>query len=171
MGQSPKMAKKHMKTISFNPDNIGGVALIFAIPVSAFIRVKKDYVSGLSYVSVSSKDDIIQIPVINDSSFSFIESQSLESGGDMYAVKISGVIPRIDISDDIRRELERGEWMVMHADANGSFRISGSEDVPLIFSSSRSTGGSPSSLNGNSFSFSGNEPDPSEEVQSVIIIE
>ena len=55
----------------------------------------------------------------------------------------------------------------MHRDRNGCVLLSGSKDVPLLFSSVRSTGG----MNGNAFKFSGQESGPSVEVEDEIVVE
>lgn len=37
----------------------------------------------------------------------------------------------------VRRELERGEWVVVFMDGNGDIRMCGTEDLPMQFASNR----------------------------------
>ena len=160
-----------MKRISCNTDNVGGLTTIVAIPLASFNRIKEVFSTGQKYVSVASTADVIELPVLNDGSFSFEEVQSAENGGDTYDVTIQGVVPRSDTDPELRRELERGEWLVLHQDGNGACRLSGTVDVPLRFSSHRASGNTPVSVNGNAFTFSAQEPSPSVEVEEEIIVE
>lgn len=171
MGQSLKKVEKIMKRILFNSDQVGGLAVILAIPVAAFNRIKQNYSTGVRTVSLSSSQDVIEIPVVNDHGYSFEEVQSTEDGGDVYDVSIQGVIPRSDADPKLRQELERGEWLVLHKDRNGTCRLSGSKDVPLHFYSNRTSGKTTANMNGNNFTFSAQESSPSEEVAEDFIIE
>lgn len=150
---------------------MGGLVAISAIPSNVFNRIKTDFTTGKKYASVSSLDDVIELPVVNDSSYSFEETQTLEDGGDTFSVSIQGVIPRNDSENLIRQDLERGEWLVLHMDKNGACFLSGTKDVPLFFASRRLSGSSPSSMNGNAFIFSGRIPAASVEVETDIIVE
>lgn len=160
-----------MKRILFNSDQVGGLAVILAIPVAAFNRIKQNYSTGVRTVSLSSSENVIEIPVVNDHSYSFEEIQDSGDGGDTYDMTIQGVIPRSDADPKLRMVLERGEWLVLHKDRNGTCRLSGSKDVPLHFYSNRTSGKTSANLNGNNFTFSAQEPFPSEEVEEDFIIE
>ena len=160
-----------MKRISFSTDNVGGLATIIAIPVADFNRVKTDFTTGKKYTSVASLDQVIELPVVNDTSCSFDEKHVLEDGGETYAVTIQGVIPRNETEAKLINTLERGEWLVLHMDRNGICILSGTKDVPLFFASNRQSGASTAATNGNAFVFSGQEPAPSVVVESNIIIE
>lgn len=158
-----------MKRISCNTDNQGGISFIKAIPKAVFNRVKTDYTTGKKYASVTSLDDVIELPVVNNKSYSFEETQTLEDGGNTYAVAIQGLIPRNETEAKLRSELERGEWLVLHTDRNGISLLSGTKEVPLFFASHRLSGAAPSATNGNAFVFSGQMPAPSVEVEEIIV--
>ncbi len=160
-----------MKRILCNTDNVGGLATIVAIPVADFNRVKTDFTTDKKYASVSSMDRVIELPVVNDTSYSFEEKHALEDGGETYAVTIQGVIPRNDTEAKLINTLERGEWLVLHMDKNGISMLSGTRDVPLFFASNRQSGTSPAATNGNAFAFSGQQPSPSVVVEPNIIVE
>ena len=156
-----------MKTISYNIDNVGGLGKMVAIPVGVFNRLRPDFSKSTLQVSVSDEDELVELPVVYNDAFVFTERQELGDGGQLWNVEISGVIPRNDTDSGIRQQLERGQWLVMHRDRNGCVLLSGSKDVPLLFSSVRSTGG----MNGNAFKFSGQESGPSVEVEDEIVVE
>ena len=160
-----------MKTVSTSNDNVGGLSSIYVVPTAVFNRVKTDFSTGKRYVSVASTEDVIELPVFCNQSFMYEENPELQDGGDAYDVKIQGVVPRLDTEPQLLRELERGEWLVMHQDKNGGARLSGTVDVPLRFSTIRSSGNSPAALNGHRFTFSAVEPCPSVEVEQGMIVE
>lgn len=150
-----------MKTIQFDFDNVGGITQVYAIPISSFLRLRQDYINEMQYLEVRQRTDIIAIPVYADSSFTFNETQSLEDGGDLWAVEVAGLIPkRSKLNEKTVCTLERGEWLVLFQDNNGSVVLSGTIDVPLRFLSAKATG-SDIEINGNRFTFSGMEPEPS----------
>lgn len=161
MGQFHSQAKKHMKTIQFDFDNVGGITRIYTIPVTSFLRLRKDYINDMQYLEVKQRADIIAIPVYADSSFTFNETQSQEDGGELWTVEIAGLIPkRYKLNERIVRTLERGEWFVLFQDKNGDIVLAGSIEVPLHFLSDRTTG-TETEVNGNRFKFGGIEAEPS----------
>ncbi len=151
-----------MQNIIFNFNNIGGLAEIYAIPPSDFLRLRHDYISDTDALELKTRDNIIVLPVYADRSFSFDEQKSTADGGDYWDVAIEGVIPRLchDTSSLVER-LERGEWLVLHLDNNGVVHLSGSVEVPMTFSAEKSTGDSYTALNGYTFAFSAKQPAPS----------
>lgn len=169
MGQFHSQAKKYMKTIQFDFDNVGGITRVYAIPVTSFLRLRKDYINEKQYLEVRRRTDIVAIPVYADSSFSFNETQSQEEGGDLWTVEITGLIPKRSRLNEITvRILERGEWLVLLQDCNGDIVLAGTTEMPLRFSSARTTG-TETEINGNRFTFAGVEPDPSVIVDNVDI--
>lgn len=161
MGQFHSKEKKRMKALTFDYDNLQGIASIYAIPVSSYLRITPDYVDQTLLLELIKREMIITIPVYAGDSFQFSESQSLEDGGDVWEVAITGVIPkRCPLNEKHMNTLERGDWLVLSQDSNGTVTLSGTTDVPLKFTHSRTTGSS-SELNGSHFTFSAKEPDPS----------
>lgn len=151
-----------MRKVKIDFDNIGGLALIYAFPPSDFLRLRHDYISGTDALELKTRDNIIVLPVCGDRSFSFIEQKSIADGGDCWEVTIEGIIPKLNFdTSDIIETLERGEWLVLSQDHNGTVHLSGSVEVPLLFSVERATGDAYASLNGYTFSFSGTQPSPS----------
>lgn len=149
-----------MKTIPFNYDNVDGLTFVYAIPVSSLAGFETDYIHGTKRPLIGNTGDVICIPVIADASFVFTETQSREEGGELWQVQLSGLIPKLSAeSDPLIRTLERGEWLVLHQDANGTVQLSGTRDVPLRFASNKTTG--QETTNGNSFTFTASEAEPS----------
>ncbi|MEG1861013.1 MAG: hypothetical protein RR206_04910 [Bacteroidaceae bacterium] len=151
-----------MKTTKFDFDNVGGLARIFAIPTNSLLRIRRDYVRNKRYLEVKNRKQIVDVAIYADSSFSFSEEQTYEDGGLLYNVEISGVIPKIGAANDtVIRTLERGEWLVLHQDRNGTVQLSGTLEVPLRFASSKTSGDTADSLSGYAFKFTASEPDGS----------
>lgn len=151
-----------MRKISFNIDNVGGVAEIYAFPPADLLRLRHDYATGADSVELLTRENIVAIPVYPGRAFHFSEEKSLDDGGCCWSVSIEGVIPGIDNEhDELVGILERGEWLVLSMDNNGTARLSGTQEVPLQFSSTRSSGEEYAGLAGTEFSFQGVEPEPS----------
>lgn len=170
MGQLANNAKRSMKTISYSFDNVGGVAGIIAIPIEVFNRLAPVFGTDTFHVSVGSSDNIIEIPVLWDDSFSFSEVESDEEAGRLFKIDIKGKIPRQDADGSIIRTLEYGRWIVMCQDRNGCIRAAGTRLVPMQFASGRTMGGN-SAANGNAFSFFNQQERPSELVLDTLIFE
>lgn len=151
-----------MREIKFDFNNIGGLAEIYAIPPSDFLRLRHDYNNDTDALELKSRDNIIVLPIYGDRSFCFTEQKSTDDGGDYWDVTIEGVIPKVCRDNAVLLEkLERGEWLVLSIDHNGTVHLSGSVDVPLMFSSERTTGDAYTALNGSAFTFAGRQPSPS----------
>ncbi len=151
-----------MKKLVFDFENIGGVCRLFAIPVSSYERVRRDYVNKLNYIECKNQGDIIEIPIYADGTFYFNEDQRFETAGDSYSIEVGGVIPKLmmENADDIER-LERGAWYVLSQDMNGEVRLSGDEEVKCKFMTKKSTGASAISRNQIAFAFSCTQENPS----------
>lgn len=148
-----------MKTLTFDYDNRPGLARMYAIPPESFRRLRYDYILSIQYIEVVGRDNIIEIPIFADNSFTVSEKQSSADGGDLWEVGISGCIPKNE-NAHIVELLERGDWLVICQDQNGTVKLYGSVDIPLRFLSDKSSG-SPSAMNGIRFTFSAKEPEPS----------
>ena len=167
MGQFHSKVKKRMKTFDFDYDNLSGISLMYAIPISSFYSCIKDPIQQTYQLQLGAAVNIIDIPVYSDDSFSFSESQSVEDGGDLWNVSVSGIIPkRCQLTESLMNILERGEWLVLHRDANGTIVLSGTTDVPLKFTHARTTG-STGDMNGSQFTFSAKEPSPPVVISSL----
>ena len=151
-----------MRKVKIEFDNIGGLALIYAFPPSDLLRLRHDYIRDTDALELTTRDNIVVLPIVGDRSFSFTEQKSTADGGDYWEVTIEGVIPKLcRDNSDVIETLERGEWLVLSQDHNGTVHLSGSVEVPLTFSTERATGDSYTALNGVSFTFSGQQPSPS----------
>ena len=151
-----------MKKIEFNFENVGGLAEIYAIPPADLLRLRHDYVGDTYNVELRTRDNIIVIPVFGDRSFVFSEEKGQVDGGDYWDVSIEGVIPSVNGKNQkLIEDLDRGEWLVVFKDNNGTVFLSGSVDVPLVFSGSKTSGDAYASLNGIEFSFTAKQPSPS----------
>jgi hypothetical protein len=151
-----------MKKITFDFENVGGLMECYAIPLSSFLRIREDYIGQKKVLEVQNRDDIISIPVYMDSSFSFSEKHDWDEGGDSWQPSIEGIIPKdcLENAADIET-LERGEWMLLSRDYNGTVRLSGTEDFLLKFTDTKNTGTAATDINQISFTFSGKQDCPS----------
>ena len=147
-----------MKTITFNHDQVNGVAHIYAIPSHAVREITYNPLNGLHRLSLLSADEIIVLPVYSPESTTFDEQQQTEEAVDTYNVTISVYIPR-HVNPLITSTLEKGQWLVLHQDANGDILLSGTTDIPLTFQTHRTT--SADSPSGNYAEFTAVEPTPS----------
>ena len=151
-----------MKKIEYDYDNIGGVHSLYAIPMNSYLRVRHDYIYNHDILELKNMDDIISIPVYADETFSFSEEQGNDEGGVYYSTTIEGVIPKHSPeNEEIIHELERGQWLVLSTDHNGINRLSGNEDVQMMFSRTDSTGKTSSSANQVAFKFACKSAEPS----------
>lgn len=150
-----------MKRIKHNIDNVGGLISLYIIPPSSFLRLRKDYTDNTSYLELQNKDDIIEIPVLFDSSYSFTEVHSSGNHGDSWEITVQGVIPAVgNGSFGIISELQRGYWYVVCIDGNGCSRLCGTEDVPMKFLTNTTTGSKASDLNGINFELHNIQAEP-----------
>lgn len=151
-----------MKKIEFNFENVGGLAEIYAIPPADLLRLRHDYVGDTYNVELRTRDNIIVIPVFGDRSFVFSEEKGQADGGYYWDVSIEGVIPSVNGKNQkLIEDLDRGGWLVVFRDNNGTVFLSGSVDVPLVFSDNKTSGDAYASLNGIKFSFTAKQPSPS----------
>lgn len=156
-----------MRTFNFDYDNLGGISLMYAIPVSMFGSCIQNPIDLSYQLQLTDVGRIIDIPVYSGDSFIFNESQSVEDGGDIWDIAVSGIIPkRCELTEALMNVLERGDWLVLHRDANGTIVLSGTVDVPLKFTHSRTTG-TTGEMNGSKFTFSAKEPSPSVVISSL----
>lgn len=154
-----------MKTISYNYDHVGGVVNMYAIPIQDFKKVSINHQTGVKSVIVTSLDNVITLPCFAGRT-SFKEDETLEEGGKLYAVEIAGFTPIA--SDSLIRTLERGQWLVVHQDAVGNMKLSGTNEVPLNYTGTRSSGAAPAESNGKSFRFYGSTPTPSVIIERMV---
>jgi hypothetical protein len=156
MGQPAHTIKSNIKMKNFNikDDNIGGLLRMYAIPVSSFLRIRKDYINNLQTLEVRDRDSIIAIPIMDNQTFGYTQDHDLDEGGDYWEPVIDGIIPGgRQSNEDIVEELERGEWLVMFEDQIGTVHISGTKDIPMKFTTSETSGTSSSDRNQISFEF------------------
>lgn len=151
-----------MKTLEFDFDNVGGITRLYAVQTSALRRLDTNPLTGLSRLSLYPDAEVVEIPVYNNVLFS--EVQSEEDGGSVFAVQITGFIPRQE-NVLLISTLERSDWLVVHQDANGDILLSGTTDIPLMFASNKTTG-SDGERNGNNFTFSASLPTPSVHIDN-----
>jgi hypothetical protein len=164
MGQPAHTIKNNIKMKNFNikDDNIGGLLRMYAIPVSSFLRLRNDYVNNQQILEVQDRDSIINIPSLDNQTYSWTEAHDRDEGGDYWEPVIDGIIPgnKID-NQDVIEELERGEWLVLAEDQDGAVYLSGSKDAPMEFTTTRSSGTSYTDRNQISFEFKCRQDHPS----------
>ena len=156
-----------MKTIEFNFDNVGGMSRLYLIDVGGMIRVDTNATDGRVRPVLANDARVYNIEVYGGDAFQFTENMTLEDGGEAFAVSISGFIPRLDNLVTVT-ELERGEWIAVHRDANGTILMSGTREVPLRFVTSKSTG-TPATRNATAFTLQATEPEASKVVGDEVL--
>lgn len=151
-----------MRKLHFDFENMGGLLSVYAIPVTSFVCTRKDYLTHLNYIEYTNSQNIIEIPVYADSTFYFNEDHTAGDAGDEYNVAVGGVIPKImmENADDIEK-LERGEWLVLHQDINGTVHLSGDKNVQMKFTTQKTTGSAAADRNQIAFTFSCIQENPS----------
>lgn len=159
MGQYQRKGKKRMKEIDFRFDNVGGMTALYLLPPSDIRRIDENPSSGTVVPIMRSRANIYRLTVFDGDAFSFEENMSIEDGGSAFDVTISGVLPRLDNMASVA-ELEQGEWLAVHQDANGTILLSGSKEVPLRFITQKKSGGA-TSRNGVAFTLQATEPEAS----------
>ena len=159
-----------MKELTFDFDNFGGTLHLYAVPVGSFRRIVKNYVDGTNTAQFRNRQDIISIEMFADDTFAFSETKDVAEGGVFYDVAISGVIPKWSEANDERiEELERGEWIVVTKDNNGTVRLAGSETDLLRFNTVKDTGTTRPERNGIAFTFTGKQPNAATSVDAADI--
>lgn len=152
-----------MKTINLNTDQRGSIAYLYAIPTSSFVRINHDYHTGLESLVLRQIQDIIQIPISDGCEWE--ESDKIAAGGIVFQPKITGKLnPAATNVPNIIYELIRGNWLVLHIDAIGTARLSGSVNVPMRFNTQSKSGQHLHDANQVQFSLSGLQPSPSKVV-------
>lgn len=156
-----------MKTISFNFDNVGGMSRLYLIDVAGLIRIDTNVSDGRVLPVLASGACVYNIEVYGGDAFHFSEQMGLEDGGETFAVSISGFIPKMDNLVTVA-ELERGEWIAVHQDANGTILMSGTREIPLRFITNKNTGAA-SSRNATGFTLQATEPSASKVVDGTAL--
>lgn len=151
-----------MKQIVFDFENMGGVSHLYAIPLASYAGVRMDYAEQKKWLELIRLSDIIEIPVFADGTYSFNENHALGDAGDGYTIEIAGVIPKNQMQNAaVIEQLERGEWLVLSSDMNGSVRLSGNQGVRLKFTTQKSTGSAVTDRNQIAFTFTCTQENPS----------
>ena len=157
-----------MKELSFDFDNFGGTLHLYAVPLASFRRLVKDYVTGSVTAQFRNRQDIISIEMFADDTFQFSETKDVAEGGVFYDVAISGVIPKwAEANDELVETLERGEWLVVTKDNNGTVRLAGNETDLLRFNTVKDTGTTRPERNGIAFTFTGKQPNAAVAVDAT----
>jgi hypothetical protein len=141
-------------------DNRGGIRRMYAIPTRDILRISKKWSLDKVTPELKRRDRIIELP-FSEQTYNFREEHSVTEDGDRYAVSISGTIPSQLVDEWTLYELRCDEWIVLHQDARGRIRLSGTKLIPLRFSSVSDTGTAPNELNGETFNFSAIESEAS----------
>ena len=152
-----------MKQLQFDfSGNLGGLARMFAIPVSSYRRLRKDITTGKNFLEVINKDNIIDIYLTDDTG-DFIEDY--ERG--QYKVSIKGIVPKSQpLNTEQLTKLESEYWYVLFQDNNDFIRLAGTDANQLMFSRI-DTAGSMNSRNQISFEFSGSQTESCAFVELV----
>lgn len=128
-----------MKKLESTYDNVGGISSIYAIPAALLDHVSYNAASNMRTFTLSSNDGVIQIDGHRAGDFS--EESTISDEGTEYNVQISGkIFTTSKDRESIIDELSNGSWYVLHRDCNGQMRLSGTPDIPLLFTYNENTG-------------------------------
>lgn len=147
--------------MQLNFDNRGGITRLYAIPTEDILRIRNNWGFGSVTPELNRRDRIIELPYYIGLGYQFNEEQTLTDNGHRYAVDINGIVPAHLMRADDIETLRHGMWMVLHQDARGRIRLSGTIQIPLVFTSKSGSGASAKELNGDTFSFSAIEENAS----------
>ena len=102
-----------MKAMHYDFENVGGLLQVIAVPPASFVQIRKDYASGLNYLELRNREDIVSIPVYANDTYSYNEDKEVNDAGDCWNVSIEGVIPKLSPANhQLMEMLERGLWYV-----------------------------------------------------------
>lgn len=142
-----------MRRIDLPNDNAGGLRLIAAIPPENFVGIVSRP-DGSRELRIRDTGNVIGIPCL-PSDAGFQENKRESDNGDLYEIRISGVIyGKSENNDRILSELDSGTWIVAFEDAEGRWMVAGTNRVRLVFERKRETGTARSGLKGSTFTFS-----------------
>jgi hypothetical protein len=138
-----------MKTINKQPENMGGVLRIWAIP-------RTDISVSANLVTILSDQNIVDIYLKEDSA-SFSEEMTSTFAGTGYKTDLTAIVPcDTDETAKLISDMERrSRYLVIYIDGNGNYKLAGTTKVPLRFSATATTGLGTSGLNHYSISFTG----------------
>lgn len=156
-----------MKHLNFDTDNIGGLLGIFAIPSSAF-TLTYNYGTRKYTLAVTSAADVVKIETYADGTYAFGETKGRDEHGDWWQPTITGQIPKhAQVNAEVMETLERGQWVVLIEDNNGTLRLAGDADTPLTFDTEATTGALTTDMNATAFTFTGKLGKPSPVIDTV----
>lgn len=144
-------------------DNRGGIRRMYAIPVKDILRIRSNWSLDNVTPELKRRDRIVELPFYAGQTYNFREEHAVTEDGDRYAISITGIIPSHLVDEWTIDVLRHDEWLVLHQDTRGRIRLSGTQLIPLRFSSVSDTGSAANELNGETFTFSAIEAEASPE--------
>lgn len=93
-------------------ENVGGLLQVIAVPPASFVQIRKDYASGLNYLELRNREDIVSIPVYANDTYSYNEDKEVNDAGDCWNVSIEGVIPKLSPGKP-SADGDAGAWLVV----------------------------------------------------------
>lgn len=140
-----------MKTINKQSENMGGVLRLWAIP-------KSDITLSGKTLTIVSDTNMVSIYTSEDSA-TFVEEIVKSFAGTVFKVEITAKVPGDNSGTlNLIAEMERrSKYLVVYIDGNGNYKLAGSTDAPLRFSSKATTGTGAAGLNNYAITFSGQQ--------------
>lgn len=155
-----------MLKLNTSPDNVGGVARVIAIPVSAFRKIRVGLLTRHTSLTLNSIDDCIEIECNRNEEVS--DQQQTSDSGISYLHQFSGKIFSLDFErEDILRRLTNGGWLLLVTSCNNIMKLYGSTDVPLRFSYRSQFGKYKSTPQRIEYTFSSTQPRPAILIDSA----
>jgi hypothetical protein len=138
-----------MQTITKQPDNMGGVLRIWAVPPTDFT------VAG-TVLTITNDSNVVQM-LLKEDSTSFTEDMTRTPAGKVYKTELSAIVPCVHRdSDIIIADMERRcKYVLVFEDGNGAYRLAGTRAVPLRFAAKAATQAQAAGLAAYAVSFAG----------------
>lgn len=139
-----------MRTINKPTEsNLGGVVKVYAIRKEDVVWI------GTDSFLLSTADNV-RLIYCTPETVSFSEEQGNRDGNDYFDMLLQGFVP--GDSDTVREaimEMAGRKYLVLFEDGNGLYKLAGTLNYHLVFSSSFSTGANTSDRRGHTITFRG----------------
>lgn len=139
-----------MEILNNSCDNVGGVAVAYAIPSDALVKISHNYSRDTRSFTLNSIEGLIEIDSVRTSSF--VSENDGEKCSVVYQGAVIGLNKR---KEKILDKLVKGSWLLLHRDRRGVRVLSGTKESPLFFSYKKDSGSAPGQSNSISFTFKG----------------
>ena len=139
-----------MKTTQKQPDNMGGVIRLWAIP-------REDITLNGNIPAIIREEHIVCLEITQDSTGAQINPKT-DFSGTTYLHEISGFVPGYDEQTEklINEMMRKQRYVLFYSDSEDTLVMLGRPEIPIRFSATFSTGENSTAQRGYKVTFSGN---------------